>query len=99
MQKGVRALKGIYGIWEGEGGREGLQFMRYKLINQLVEEGREGSTKLKDNILKEQCKLMVLPVAGALGEFPVQTSCSFLCTGYLGERKRGTAKQKKKGCW
>lgn len=55
--------------------------MRYKLINQLVEEGKEGSTKLKDNVLKEQCKLMVLLVAGAPGEFPVQTSCSSLCAG------------------
>lgn len=61
--------------------------MRYKLINQLVEEGKEGSTKLKDNVLKEQCKLMVLLVAGAPGQFPVQTSCSSLCAGYLGERR------------
>lgn len=70
MQKGVRALKGIYGIWEGEGGGEGLQFMRCKLINQLVEEGKGGSTKLKDNVLKEQCKLMVLPLAGDTRRVP-----------------------------
>lgn len=43
MQKGVEALKGIYGIWEGEGGGEELQFMRCKLINQLVEEGERGA--------------------------------------------------------
>lgn len=44
--------------------------MRCKLINQLVEEGKEGSTKLKDNVLKEQCKLMVLSVAGDTRRVP-----------------------------
>lgn len=43
VREGGEALKGIYGIWEGEGGGEGLQFMRRKLINQLVEEGRGGA--------------------------------------------------------
>lgn len=69
--------------------------MRYKLINQLVEEGKEGSTKLKDNVLKEQCKLMVLLVAGAPGEFPVQTSCSSLCAGTW---ERGRERLKERDC-